>query len=130
MPRRGRRAVRRGRRRRRRVRRRRVMLVGGLIGFGVYKMSKSDADRVQEHTGVPPEELEDADLEHAMDELGIDKQKVTEADQEQGGSASAPTQPSSEGSDFDELQKLGDLHAQGILTDEEFTAKKKQILDL
>ncbi len=130
MPGRGRRAMRRTRRRRRRVRRRRVMLVGGLIGFGVYKMSKRDADRVQQHTGVPPEELEDGDLEHAMDELGIEKQRVSEADQEQPGSSGVPPQPSSGGSDLDELKKLGDLHAEGILTDEEFTAKKKQILGL
>ena len=61
------------------------MLVGGLVAFGVHKMSKSDADRVEQHTGVPPEELEDADLEQAMDELGIEKQTVTEADQEASG---------------------------------------------
>ena len=45
------------------------MLVGGLVGFGVYKMSTRDADRIEEHTGIPPEELEDEDLETAMDEL-------------------------------------------------------------
>lgn len=104
------------------------MLVGGLIGFGVYKMSKRDAQRVEEHTGMPPEDLEDADLEAAMNELGIEKQTVTEADQEEG--ASAPSAPSSGGSDLDQLQKLSDLHAAGILTDEEFQAKKAQILEL
>jgi len=131
VPGRGRRAVRRTRRRRRRVRRRRVMLVGGLIGFGIYKMSKSDADRVQQHTGVAPEELEDAELEQAMDELGIEKQQVTDADQEEGGGSTASSSaPSSGGSDVDQLQKLADLHDQGILTDDEFAAKKKQILGL
>ena len=29
-----------------------------------------------------------------------------------------------------ELQQLADLHAQGVLTDEEFAAKKKQILGI
>jgi hypothetical protein len=29
-----------------------------------------------------------------------------------------------------ELQRLGDLHKQGILTDDEFEAKKKEILAL
>lgn len=29
-----------------------------------------------------------------------------------------------------ELQKYADLHAQGVLTDEEFEAKKKQILGI
>ena len=74
----GRRAL----RRRRRVRRRRMMLVGGLIGIGMHKMSQNDAKRIEEHTGVPPEELEDEDLEAAMDELGIEKQPMTEADQQ------------------------------------------------
>ncbi len=107
------------------------MLVGGLIGFGIYKMSKKDADRVEQHTGIPPEELEDADLEQAMDELNIEKQQVTDADKEDGGGSAAPAPAStSGGSDLDQLQKLADLHDQGILTDEEFATKKKQILGL
>ena len=61
------------------------MLVGGLVGFGAYKMSTKDADRIEQHTGIPPEELEDDDLESAMDELGIEKQQITEDDQEVGG---------------------------------------------
>jgi hypothetical protein len=32
--------------------------------------------------------------------------------------------------DMDQLQRLADLHAQGILTDEEFAAKKSQILGI
>ncbi len=57
------------------------MLVGGLVGFGAYKMSQGDAQRIEEHTGTSPEELDDAELEEAIDELGIEKQKVTAADQ-------------------------------------------------
>ena len=72
---------RRGMRRRRRTRRRRVMLVGGLVAFGAHKMSQGDAQRVEEHTGISPEELDDDELEQAMDELGIEKQVVTAADQ-------------------------------------------------
>lgn len=118
------------------MRRRRVLLVGGLVAFGVHKMSSKDADRIEQHTGIPPEELEDEDLEQAMSELGIEQQTVGAEDQEVGGgdSAATPAAPaapaSSGGSDLDELQKLADLHAQGILTDEEFNAKKAQILGL
>lgn len=125
-----RRAVRRTRRRRRRVRRRRVLLVGGLVAFGAYKMSTRDADRIEEHTGVPPEELDDAELDQAMTDLNIPKESVTAADQETGGSEPAPSAPAAGSSDLDQLEKLADLHAQGILTDEEFAAKKKQILGL
>jgi len=125
-----RRATTRHRRRRRRVRRRRILLVGGLVAFGAYKMSTRDADRVKEHTGTDPEELSDEELEQAMDQLGIDKQKVSDDDQELEAPGDAGTAPAKTGDTayLDELQKLSDLHKAGILTDEEFTAKKDQIL--
>ena len=129
MPR-ARRAVGRSRRRRRRVRRRRVLLVGGLVGFGAYKMSTRDADRVQEHTGTDPEELTDEELAQAMDQLGIEKQAISAADQEVGDEASPTAGAASSGGDLDQLEKLAELHEQGILTDEEFAAKKAQILGL
>ncbi len=66
----------------RRRRRRRRMLVGGLVAFGAYKMSSKQAQQVQQHTGVDPEELTDEELAKAMDDLGIEKQEVTEADQD------------------------------------------------
>ena len=34
------------------------------------------------------------------------------------------------GGEVDELKQIADLHAQGILTDEEFAAKKAQILGI
>ena len=52
-----RRMVARMRRRRRRRRRRRIILVGGLIALGAYKLSKKDVERVEQHTGKPAEEL-------------------------------------------------------------------------
>ena len=36
------------------------------------------------HTGVDPEELTDEGLAQAQDELGIEKQEVTEADRDAG----------------------------------------------
>ena len=66
----------------RRRRRRRRLLVGGMLAFGAYKMSQQQADQVQQHTGVEPEELTDQELAQAMDELGIDKQAVTDADKD------------------------------------------------
>ena len=41
----------------------------------------------------------------------------------------APAAPS-EDDQMAQLEKLGDLHAKGILTDEEFSAKKAQILGI
>jgi hypothetical protein len=43
--------------------------------------------------------------------------------------AAAPAAPA-QASDVEQLQQLAALHEQGILTDEEFAAKKQQILGL
>ncbi|HEX5587633.1 MAG TPA: SHOCT domain-containing protein [Acidimicrobiia bacterium] len=44
--------------------------------------------------------------------------------------AAAPPPAAGGESDLDELTKLAQLHQQGILTDEEFAAKKAQILGI
>lgn len=46
-------------------------------------MSAENAEAVEEHTGIPPEELEDADLEEAMEELGIPNEEVADEDVEE-----------------------------------------------
>lgn len=66
----------------RRRRRRRRVLVGGMVAFGAYKMTAKQAEQVQQHTGVDPEELTDEELAKAQDELGIEKQPVTDADKD------------------------------------------------
>lgn len=112
-------------RRRRRRRRRRVLLVGGLVAFGAYKLSKRDADRVEEYTGKSAEDLSDEEVEQAMDDLGIEKQELSDSDWEQVDAADAQ-----EDDYIDQLERLAQLRDQGILTDEEFETKKKQLLDL
>ncbi len=116
------------------MRRRRVLLVGGLVAFGAYKFSQKDADRIEQHTGVDPEELDDAELEQAMTDLNIESQKVTSEDREQASASTAGTAPvaSTGGSSADlaEVEKLASLHDQGILTDAEFDAMKKKTLGL
>jgi hypothetical protein len=117
-------AVRMAMRQRRRRRRRRLLLVGGLVAFGAYKLSKRDVKRVEEHTGQKAEELTDEQLEQAMDQLGIEKQTVSDEEWEAAEQAEEQT------SYLDELERLGELHEAGILTDEEFAAKKKELLGL
>jgi hypothetical protein len=50
-----------------------------------------------------------------------------QADQYYAAPAPAEAPPTD---DMDQLQRIADLHAQGILTDEEFAAKKAQILGI
>jgi hypothetical protein len=119
-------AVKRQMRQRRRRRRRMLLLVGGMavLGYAGYKLSQRNVQRVEEHTGEKADELTDEQLEQAMDQLGIEKETMT--DEEWAEAEKADAQPSY----LDELERLGELHNQGILTEEEFTAKKKDLLGL
>jgi len=97
------------------------------IGYAGYKMSKKDVQRVEEHTGKDADELTDEQLEQAMDQLGIDKETVSDdelAAAEQADAEHADAEPGY----LDELERLGGLRDQGIITDEEFEAKKKTLL--
>lgn len=51
---------------------------------------------------------------------------------DQAQQQAAPAEPAASNDDdqYIQLEKLGQLHKDGILTDEEFEAKKKQILGL
>jgi len=148
-----RRTTRRVIRRARRRRIRRTVLVGGMVLLAAggtaaaIKLSQRDAQRIEEHTGLPPEQLEDQDLEQAMQELNIQSQPLSSEDQEilaqqndtstvQGNSsqmaATAESAPMG-GNQIDylaELEKLGDLRDRGIITEEDFEAKKRQILGI
>jgi hypothetical protein len=111
-----------------------------LVGGAAYKVAAADADRIQEHSGRPPEDLSPQELEKAMDDLGIPDRPMTDADRaaieaeatdaaswappsEEAASPASPTFES-------DLEKLASLRDRGIITDEEFRAKKKQILGL
>lgn len=148
-----RRTVRRSFRRTRRRMVRRTVLVGGMVLLAAsgtaaaMKLSSGDAQRIEEHTGLPPQDLEDQDLEQAMQELNIQAQSLTPQDQArlvQQDAVPAVPDPNIQAAQsreeappvlnqpdyLAELEKLGELKEKGILTDEEFQAKKKQILEL
>ena len=124
-------SVRRMMRRRRRRRRRMILLVGGLVAFGAYKMSKKDAQRIEEHTGTNPEEMTDEELEKAMAELNIEKQYRDDSDQEYVEDVPAQkSQGTSEPNYMDELERLSKLKDEGVISEEDFASKKKQLLGL
>ena len=117
----------------------------GAAAYGAVKLSRKDADRIEQHTGTSVEELSDEDLVAAMEELGIqsieldenDKAIITrEADHSLSSteSAAAPAEPEAlptpEASYLDELERLASLRDQGVITEEEFAAKKGQLLGL
>jgi hypothetical protein len=121
-----------------RIRRRRFLLGTAtvlLVGGAAYKLGQSQAQQVQQHTGKPPEDLSQEELEQAMDDLGIEEQEITPQEMQQiesmaqseqpAAAAAAPAPPSDY---ITELQQLAGLRDQGIITEEEFQAKKKQLL--
>ena len=133
-------ARRRSRRVYRRRRRRRRLLVGGAIvlaagaaGYAGVKLAQKDADRIEEHTGVPVEELSDEDLQEVMGELGVESMEMDDQDYAALGAKPDPAPaetPAAEPSYLEELQQLAALRDQGIISDEDFEAKKGQLLGL
>lgn len=131
-------------RRTHRRRRRRRIVVGGavlLAAGGTYaaiKLSQTDADRIEQSTGIPPEEMTEEELVQAMDNLGIKSMELTDDDQaiieresSQAGPADQEEPQAGGGEDYlAELEKLADLRDRGIITEEEFEAKKKSILGI
>jgi hypothetical protein len=76
---------RRGVMRRRRLMRRRMrrrMVVGGAVvlavGTSATKMTQSEVQQVEQHTGVKAEDLSEEQLDTAMSELGIEGQEPTD----------------------------------------------------
>ena len=106
-----------------------MLLVGGLVAFGAYKLSTRDADRIEEHTGKTADQLSDQEIEQAMEELNIQGEELTDEDYDyldQQEAAEADDEPGY----LDELERLAQLHQEGVITDEEFAEKKKQLLGL
>ncbi len=62
-------------------------MIGGAVvlaasaGSKAVKLSQQDAQKIEESTGMAPEDLEDQDLQEAMAELNIESQPVTPEDE-------------------------------------------------
>ena len=58
------------------------------------------------------------------------EQEQAQYEQQQAAAPPPPPAAPAASDDMAELQQLAELHAQGILTDEEFAAKKAQVLGI
>jgi len=58
-----------------------ILLAVGGAAYGAVKLSKKDADRIEEHAGASVEELTEEELMAAMKELGIQSIELDENDQ-------------------------------------------------
>lgn len=74
------------RRVRRRTRRRRILVGGAAVlmvggAYTSYKLSNQDVQQVEQYTGKPAEDLTEAELDSAMDNLSIQDMELTAADE-------------------------------------------------
>jgi len=119
-----------------------LLIVGATAGVA-YKLGKDQAQQIQEYTGYPPDQLSEEDLQSAMTDLSIqtepldadDKQAIAEAQSSAKGTASSEpsqSQPAGGGDDdyIEQLKELANLRDQGVITEEEFEKKKKQLLGI
>jgi Short C-terminal domain len=108
------------------------------------KLTTTDAQKIQDDAGIPVEQLEEKDLRESMTELHIQSQPLTPQDQAALGIAPTPTQtgstttvmhhsptPSSASPSMeDQLKSLDSLKSSGLITEDDYNAKKKQVLGL
>jgi hypothetical protein len=124
---------------RRRMRRR--LIIGGAVvvaaGATAVKMSQSEVQQVEQYTGQKAEDLSEEQLDAAMNELGIEGQEPTdqeiamleaEEDKAQPTPPASGSAPAPQEDLIAQLERLGTLKAQGLLTDEEFAAAKAKLL--
>jgi hypothetical protein len=112
-----------------------VLLAVGGAAYGAVKLTQKDAERIEEHTGSSVEEMTEEELVAAMKELGIESIDLSDEDKaalaaDSAQPTTAPTPAETEPSYLDELERLAGLRDQGVITEEEFTAKKEQLLGL
>lgn len=112
-----------------------------LIGGAAYKLGQNSVKQIEDYTGKPADQLTEQELESAMDHLGIEEEEITDADRAaieaeavdapaSGPPASGPPAPAAEPDYIQELERLAGLRDKGIITEEEFQAKKKSLLGL
>ncbi len=58
------------------------MIIAG-IGYGAYKLTQPQAQQIEQHTGKKLEDLDEKEMEGAMDELGIDAEEPTDEEMAQ-----------------------------------------------
>ena len=105
------------------------MVVGS--GAMAYKMGKSQTQQIEQASGIPIEEMTDEEIQEYVQKYNIPVEPVSASDQAAISAADDTEEFYDEQPDYtEELTKLASLRDQGILTDEEFEAKKKQILGL
>ena len=109
-----------------------LLAVGGTAAVA-YKIGKGNAQKVEQYTGKPFDDLSEEELATAMDDLNIelpDEDEGEVGDQFEDQAYDDEDDYADEPDYIDELERLAGLKEKGIISQEEFEAKKKQLLGL
>lgn len=106
---------------------RRRSVLGSMLALGgtaavAYKIGQNSVKQVEQHTGKSFDSLSEEELTSAINDLDID---LPADDQDEGDEAYID-----EPDYIDELERLAGLKEKGIITEEEFQVKKKELLGL
>jgi hypothetical protein len=96
--------------------------------YAGHKLRKRDADQIEADTGKSVDEMSDEELKQAMEERGIEPEEMNDDDHAYAKQQGADDEDDSDY--LDDLERLGHLKDEGVITEEEFEAKKKQLLGL
>jgi len=117
---------------------RRRLVIGGAVllavGTSAVKMSPNEVQQVEQYTGQRAEDLSEEQLDAAMNELGIEGQEPNDQEiamleaEDQKVQAASGNVPTPQNDMISQLERLGTLKTQGLLTDEEFAEAKAKIL--
>ncbi len=62
-------------------------MIGGMViagvGYGAYKLTQPQADQVEAHTGKKLEDMDENEMESALDDLGIEAEEPTDEEMAQ-----------------------------------------------
>jgi hypothetical protein len=100
------------------------MVVG--TGALAYKLGKSQTQQVEQASGKSIDEMTDEEIARYVEENNIETEPLDESDQ---AYLDAEEEEPEQGSYLDELERLAKLRDDGVITEEEFVAKKKEILN-
>lgn len=95
-------------------------VVAGTAGAVRHRQDQKYANQAAEQQALAEQQAMEAQLAAQQAQLA--------AIQAAPAAAPAAPAPAAGGIDLEQLKKLGDLHAAGILTDEEFAAAKAKLL--
>ena len=102
-------------------------MLGSLLALGgtaavAYKIGQNSVKQVEQHTGKSFDSLSEEELATAIDDLDID----LPADDQDEADETYVEEPDY----IDALERLAGLKEKGIISEEEFQAKKKELLGL